>query len=172
MKLKPVSFIVAAAWTAVMLFSVMYASGNEKFPVTYFQSTPNQEAVYKVDISPSLAWDKNDSVAIVWGYIFLAVMWASTIIVAADLHLGLLGKDKSKGVKSPLGIVLIFVPLVLSVIFFFLGHSSKLVSNSANVDEKTFNQWVADGNIEKLNGKEYRDHTGVLVNLFDKELIK
>lgn len=173
--IKPASFIIASAWTCILIFSVIHNTSNNRFPVTYVQeqSMPGyetREAFYSVQVSPAWAWDKSGGHFL--GYLFLAIMWTAFFAVASDLHLKFTRKGKGAGA---LGTALIGLPLLLSVIFFFSASSNVFANNYIGVPEKQFQQWEADGKIEQKGENTWVDATAdkVLWHSFDnKETIR
>jgi len=183
--LKIGSFVVAIAWTATIIFAIVHNASNDRFSVTHFQGSQiaGYEAklpYYNVQNSTSIAWDNSGGIGRTLGYLFLGLMWAATFFVATDRHLGKNTGDPVKEIKAQksrpvLGIILIAIPLLLSIVFFFANYSSTYVSNFVSVEEQTFNQWVQDGLVEKRGENTYVDASedNVLLHLFDnKEVIK
>lgn len=168
--LKPISFMLAAIWTVIMIFVTIHNSSNKRFTVTHFQETELQKEAYKVDVSPALAWDYSAGFSRTTGWILLVIMWAAFFAVVKDLHLKF-----ASGERSKLGEWLIFAPLILSVVFFLAGSSSIQSNNFVNVSAPIFKQWEAERKIEQKGEKTWidADDDKVLFHAFDgKKVIR
>lgn len=174
-KLKIGSFLAAIVWTVIMVFAVVHNASNDRFTVTHFEGIG-----YKVEASPSWAWDQSKGFGRTLGWVFLAGMWVMTFVVAADLHLGKRTNDPSREQQAARaantkGFLMVGVPLLLSVIFFFANYSSIYSNNYVQVSDSQFTQWQSDGKIEKKGEKTWVDATedNVLLHAFDnKQVIK
>ena len=152
-------FIPSIAWTAIMAFAYFYVKGNKKFPVTRFDTE------YRVDISPSLAWEKGKILPLLIGFVCLVIMWIMTILVSTDII------GDSTG-KSKLPLLAIYIPLAASVAFFFASYSSRL-SNYSSVSRYEFERWERERYISSEDNRNYVDVNGKkLERLFDKPLIR
>jgi len=166
--LKPSAFLIAAIWTAIMVFSLIHNNSNKRFTVTHFQETELQKEAYKVDVSPALAWDYAKGFHRTAGWIFLLVMWGAFFVVATDIYLKVFHDD-----KRTIGMLLIFSPLVLSVSFFFANYSSIKSNNYVNVPAAQFKQWESERKIEQKGENTWIDKSAdkVLLHSFDDKAV-
>ena len=127
--METLQLVIPILWTLILLGSVLYVVKNKTFPVTiYFDYV-------RVDASPSLTWSRRKKTGIILGFVFLVVMWIMFVLVAKDIILG-------GSVRSMAGVFLIFLPAVLSAIFFFSGYSAKLVNNYTTMSRTAFDAHV------------------------------
>lgn len=156
--METIQILIPSIWTVIILGCILYVKNNKRFPVTFFSGSD----YVKVESSPSLSWSRTSSLAVLLGFIFLAIMWAVFIVLATNI---ITFPEKSNGATW-----MVAAPTLLSLIFFFSGYSSRLVNNYVNVDRNEFGKWERDGLIEKKGEKDYVDVNGdKLLHAFDNK---
>jgi len=167
--LKPIMFIIAAIWTAIFIFSFIHNASNKRHVVTHFQETELQSEMYKVDISPAIAWNEAKGFSRIAAVFFLIVMWMGFVFVATDLHLKWFSSERSDYSWFA------FTPMILSIAFFLGNYSSIQSSNYVGIKADVFKQWELERKIEQKGANTWKDADDdkVLYHLFDgKQIIK
>lgn len=148
--------LIPTVWTLIILGCMWYVKTNKRFHVIPFGSTT------KIEASPALSWSRTKSGAVIAGFVFLALMWLSFIIIALDI---ITFPPNSSGANF-----MVFVPAAASIIFFFSGYSSRLVNNYVEVSTSDFDSWIRNGYIEKRGESDYVDISGdKLMHAFDNK---
>jgi hypothetical protein len=188
-KIMPVgAWIVGLGFTVFLFFAVIQNMTNDRFTVTHFAEHVREgyeafPAITKIDVSPQLAWK---DVGFGWkllGFLSFAALWLGVFYVGTNRHLGkhkrnpdgtLSANDADFKGGEARGTLAILVPLILCLVFFFGGYSTRVANNYEEVAREHFDQWEKEGVIKKVNEKKYVDAKGsnTLKSLFDRDFIQ